>query len=896
LSLTPNQTLDHYVLTEIIGEGGMGTVWKARDTTLDRDVAIKVLPPEFTSNPERLARFEREAKAVAALSHPNIVAIHGFGTHEGTAYAVIELLEGRALDQHLEDGPLPPRKALEIARQVATGLDAAHAKGIVHRDLKPANVFLSSDGRARILDFGLAAVAGVDAHGGATELATRTSLTSPGAVMGTVNYMSPEQVQGAPADSRSDIFSLGTMLHEMLTGSKPFDRPTAAETMTAVLREDAPEIMLGGKSAPAAIGALISRCLEKSPDERFQSARDLAFALGNASMASGSSLPAAEQLGPTKHKNPWRLVGMLAAAAILFAAGWLTHQAPPPVEPPRITQLTFSGADHQPNVSPDGRLIAFTSSRTGPSRIWLRQVSGGGEQPLTEGSDWRPRFSPDGTTVTFIRGGAGGGYAAYRVPVVGGQPRKLIEDVTAVEWSPDGRQLAFVRIPLGIEGSVASEVGLFDPESGEERILLTRENKALFGLGWSPDGKWISVSQAGIQSGAGSWRVLLLDPGSGAVEELTFGDNRGLVSSAAWVDSDALILALSDTTVSGSALPNRVVRHDLRSGSEQTLFWAPHLFPFRGSLTETVQFGLIDERSLVFDTAQRTQALYEVGIDGEGGREVLRSISMDRQPSYHPDGSRVLFTSGRSGNVDLFSYDFATGELLQLTDHPGSDWDGAYTPDGKSILWGSDRGGNLEIWTAGLDGSNPRQITDDGVGAENPTMTRDGEWIVYTSGNAKHPGVVKIRSDGSERQQLATGDWTNGEVSPDGRFAFFLRTDEATLCNVGQVVELESGEMTPFTFEVCYKLRSANVTYGRGRWMPDGKAIAYVGLDEQGRTGLWVQEFSTERNLLGTRRPLIGFQGDRVYESFGISPDGKRIMLSTIDQVRAIYLVEGLPE
>ena len=251
MPLSPKQPLDHYVLTEIIGEGGMGVVWKARDTTLDRDVAIKVLPPEFTADPDRLARFEREAKAVAALSHPNIVAIHGFGTHEGSAYAAIELLEGRDLEEHLEGGPLPPRKALDIARQVATGLAAAHAKGIVHRDLKPANVFISPDGRARILDFGLAAVVDVGGHERWTHLATRTSLTNPGAVMGTTNYMSPEQVQGAPADSRTDIFALGTMLYEMLTGQKPFERPTAVETMTAILREDAPEITLGGRPAPA---------------------------------------------------------------------------------------------------------------------------------------------------------------------------------------------------------------------------------------------------------------------------------------------------------------------------------------------------------------------------------------------------------------------------------------------------------------------------------------------------------------------------------------------------------------------------------------------------------------------------------------------------------------------
>lgn len=892
MPLAPNHRLDHYVLTEIIGEGGMGTVWKARDTTLDRDVAIKVLPPEFSADPERLARFEREAKAVAALSHPNIVAIHGFGTHEGNAYAAIELLEGRALDSHLEDGPLPPRKALEIARQVATGLAAAHAKGIVHRDLKPANVFLSPDGRARILDFGLAAVA-VVGIGEATQLATATSLTNPGAVMGTTNYMSPEQVQGAPADSRSDIFALGTMLHEMLAGRRPFERSTAAETMTAVLREDAPEISLAGEPAPPAIAGLISRCLEKSPDERFQNASDLAYALGNATMTSGSSVAGAEPLARPQGKRVWPRLGMLAAVALFFAAGWLMRPAPPPPEPPRITQLTFSGKDHQPSVSPDGRLIAFTSSRTGASRIWLRQVRGGGEQPLTEGPDWRPRFSPDGTTVTFIRAD-GDDYAAYRVPVVGGQPRKLIDDVNAVEWSPDGRQLAFVRVAVPADGSARYEVGLFDLDSGEQRITYTQANRWLSGLGWSPDGTRLSITQSSIQTGGSS--VLLLDPESGAVEEVTMGDSVGEISSATWADASSLILAASESASNSSALPNRVVRRDLRTGRTQTLFWAPYLFPFQGAVAETTQFALLDETSLIFDNALMEQSLYEIDIEGETARELLGGNSIDRQPAYHPDGSRMLFTSSRSGNVDLFSYEFATGKLLQLTDHPKTDWDGAYTPDGTSILWSSDRSGNLEIWTAALDGSNPRQITRDGVSAENPTMTADGQWIVYTSGSIEHPGIVKIRADGSDLQLLATGSWSHGEVSPDGRFAKYQLSDEGTMRTVGQVVDLASGEMTPFTFEVMNTLRSPSVSYGRARWMPDGSAIVYLGLDEQGRTGLWVQDFSTEHDTTATRRRLIGFDGSGVYESFGISPDGKRILLSTMEQERAIYLVERLPE
>jgi len=541
----------------------MGVVWKAHDETLDRDVAIKVLPGEFTRDAERLARFEREAKAVAALTHPNIVSIYGYGTAEGVAYAAIELLEGQTLRDHIAAGSLAPRKALDVARQIAAGLDAAHAKGIVHRDLKPENVFIMPDGRPRILDFGLAGNIADIPDSSHSEIETRNDLTKPGVVMGTVAYMSPEQARGIKAGPRADIFALGTMLYEMLTGEMPFRRDTIAETMTAILREDPPEITMAGKPGPPALSSIVRRCLEKAPEERFQSARDLAFALEDATLDSATSLtsvPALDDVAPVRRR--WGIPALVVVIAVVtFVAGWLLRPVPPATAPARVTQVTFSGTDLQPSVSPDGRLIAFTSSRSGVSQIWLRQVNGGGEQPLTDGIDWRPRFSPDGSSVAFIRSD-GDSYSAYRVPVVGGQPHKLMEEVVEVDWSPDGQRPAFLRgmnTDTDIDPKLmGTALGIIDLETGEEKILVQFATWDFLGLQWSPDGTRIVTTKASHHAGAGNWRIVLVTLAGEATEEIAV-ENGTLVSAPTWAGPDALVYAKASSTIPGSPAPNPIM-------------------------------------------------------------------------------------------------------------------------------------------------------------------------------------------------------------------------------------------------------------------------------------------------------------------------------------------------
>ena len=348
MSLDPGVRLGPYEILASIGAGGMGEVYRARDTRLERDVALKVLPDEVSSDPDRRARFEREAKAVAALSHPNILAIHDVGDHDGTAFAVMELLDGETLRDRLSHGALPARKAGEIGAQIAQGLAAAHERGIVHRDLKPENVFITTDGRVKVLDFGLARHERPAGEG--THSPTRTRGTDAGTVLGTVGYMSPEQVKGQPADARSDIFSFGAVLYEMLTGRRAFKRDTSAETMTAILKEDPPELMSASGALPAGLERIVRHCLEKQPAERFQSARDLAFDL-EAAFGSAPSGPAGRETAAPRATRWWPMAAALALVAVTFGVYRLGAEdpaatpAPPPPSSPRSRTCPASRAN-----------------------------------------------------------------------------------------------------------------------------------------------------------------------------------------------------------------------------------------------------------------------------------------------------------------------------------------------------------------------------------------------------------------------------------------------------------------------------------------------------------------------------------------------------------------------
>jgi hypothetical protein len=438
LGLAFGTKLGSYEIVAPLGAGGMGEVYRARDAKLDRDVAVKVLPPHLSEDPVALARFEREAKAVAATSHPNILAIFDFGTMAGVAYAVTELLEGETLRARIAGGPLPVRKAVDYAAQIAEGLSAAHDKGIVHRDLKPENLFVTREDRVKILDFGLARqTMGPSSEN--TESPTLSPGTEPGTVMGTVGYMSPEQVRGLPADARSDIFSFGAVLYEMVSGRRAFNGDSAAETMHAILKEEPPDLLETTRALPLALERIVVHCLEKRPEQRFHSAHDLAFDLRALSTSTGASAAVSA--------IPGAAVGgrrALVAAALLAAGLGLgvladrTLGTKAPAEPPTYRRLTFDrGTLGHARFAPDGNTIVYDAAWRGePSEVFTARIDSRESRSLGLRSAVVHAVSSTSELAVGLDAGARSPprpCAARR-----GAPREVLENVAWADWSPDG--------------------------------------------------------------------------------------------------------------------------------------------------------------------------------------------------------------------------------------------------------------------------------------------------------------------------------------------------------------------------------------------------------------------------------------------------------------------------
>ncbi|HET8773628.1 MAG TPA: protein kinase [Thermoanaerobaculia bacterium] len=868
--------LGPYRIDAEIGAGGMGHVFRATDTRLGRAVAVKVLPEHRWSDAETRMRFEREARALSSLSHPNLCALYDVGELDQsgttTPYLVMELLEGETLRDRLDDSRLSVRKSLLWASQIASGLAAAHAKGVIHRDLKPENVFITSGDLLKILDFGLATTTLPDAN------AATALRTNPGIVMGTAHYMSPEQVRGTPLDARSDIFSLGIVLFEMLTGRVPFHARSSVETMNAILIDDTPELA----NVPDAVESLVHRCLEKDPAQRFSSARDLAFALESAAKAvtttSGQSVLAARREETRSNKPRILLLALLAIA--LFAAGILSRRPEPP-EPPRLAVLTYSGRDTSPAASPDGRLIAYVSSRDGARRIWLKQLADGTEAPVTSGpDDSAPRFARDGASLLFTRT-SGGFSALYRVPVVGGEPRKLLDNAFDGDWSPDGRQIAFIRNRVAADRF--STLCIASTDGGVVRELVASQEEDLTSPRWSPDGTRIAVTASphGTHPGA----VTLVDVQSGERRTLDRGQPHGLVSGAAWThDGEAVIYAELEA-LAGTGLPQRrgmsvLVRHEVDSGNARVLLRTPH------SAADTVD--LVGERGVVFTEDVTRQGLQEVVLDGSRAprlstRWLSRGMSVDRQPAYARGGASIVFASDRGGNVDLWELILDSGRVRRITDHPGVDWDPH--PAGTALYWSSSRGGPFEVWTASLDGASPQQVTKDGVDAENPSLPASGEWVYYDSSNPKTDGLWRMPREGGAPELVVSGETIHPVVSADGAFVVYQRPEEGGSSAI-DVVRVSDRRVFHLATGV------SGIVGIRAQWIGATHTIAFRAPDASGRITIFAQPFEPDADTTASRRELLPADADAVAETFAISPDGTHAVLSVVDEASALMIAE----
>ena len=893
------QRLGSFEITGKLGEGGMGEVYRATDTRLDRQVAIKVLPQGFTEDKERLARFEREAKLLAQLNHPNIAQIYGIET-SGEAHAlVMELVPGPTLAERLESGPLSLTESLSFALQIAQALEEAHEKGIVHRDLKPQNIKASSEGKAKVLDFGLAKA--MDVAGGAAASAadlarSPTLMNSPtltgvhgtqlGVILGTAAYMAPEQARGGAVDKRADIWAFGVVFYEMLTGKSLFGGPTVSDTLAGVLKSEIDWQTLPAET-PKEIRRLLRRCLERNPKNRLHDIADARIVLDD--LLAGRSEDAAPSAGPAAPRAlsvplwrrilPW-MGGAVAATAIAAIAAALLPRGTAPVAAPsaaaaKIRTLVSAGVSLDPAVSPDGRTLAFESTRDGESRIWIKDLTSGSESVLVRRTSYLPEISPDGTSVLFVAESESGIGELFRVSLATREERLVARQVGQGTWAPDGRSVLLLRnLDESINGW--GELVAVDLESGREQVLHRDSQRRMLEPRWSPDGKRVAVAlgerQVGLTDGIG-----LLDAASGAFDELPVelaGQPGGKVRGLRWISPHRLAILVLDN---GETVTNagRVALLDVERRQLTSLLPLANV---------GWGIGVAGPESLIVGVGSTDQNLHEVKRDAQGRwsepAPVTEGPFRDRQPVYSPDGRWILFTSNRSGNLDVWRRDRTTGEIRRLTDHEAEDWDPALSPDGRQLLFSSNRSGRYQIWIAESDGSSPTRVTDF-ENAQNPTMSPDGAWISFVRQDAgENDGIWKIHPDGSGAEAVALGDFLVPDTSPDGRYVAMSGQADRKVARLADGVLLKTGFAGALRF----------------RWSVERGTTYLWGLvgDETGGE-IHRVPLDAAREEFGRLERVLAAGQARNAETFGVARDGSAVTFATLANRRAqLIRIDGL--
>ena len=760
MGLEKGALLGPYEIVALVGAGGMGEVYRAHDGRIGRDVAIKVLPPEFAADRERLRRFEREARAAGALDHPNILAVHDVGTFDGVPYLVTELLQGETLRERMTAG-LTARKAVEIGIEIARGLAAAHEKGIVHRDLKPANVFVTNDGHVKILDFGLAKVVHPEAKPDPYDTtATSASSTEAGAVLGTMGYMSPEQLRGQPADSRSDIFAFGCVLYEMLSGRPPFLKATGADTVSAVLLEEPPGLESTGSKLPPGPRQIVRRCLEKRPQDRFSTAHDLALAL-EAAAGGDSAVPAQRAGGRRSFKRIWVVPAALGVSAAVAAAVWLVQMRRSGALPPfHVRQVTGRfGIESEPSISPSGTEIVYATQEFGKSAIWMTDIRGGTPVRLTErttqASD--PTWFPDGSTIAFTSAD-GLATSIWKIPRFGGTPMLLVQNAEQGAVSPDGTRIVFTR--NAEDGFLRVWVAALAAPDQARRI--TGPDDGLWGHhwpAWSPDGRTICYSDA---------RDLWLVPADGGkARRLTEDDPED--SQPVW-SADGRFIYFTSTREGTLALwrvpadggqPVRVtdgtgaerfaslsrdgrrlafvsrirngglVLGDLRTGKvshvqEGSFACMPAIAPDRSSV---VFVSMLADSVSLRSLELRDNAPADVSV-------VLADQGTDiASPAFSPDGRWIAYYRAAEGHRDVWVIPARGGPPANFSNQVGQDLQPVWSPDSSKIAFVSNRGGAYQLWVApcanGHRVGEARRVTFDTGTVMYPNWSPDGKSIAY---------------------------------------------------------------------------------------------------------------------------------------------------------------------
>lgn len=863
MSLSSGTQLGPYEIVSLIGVGGMGEIYRARDPRVGRDVAIKVLATSYSQDAKRLERFEQEARTASLLNHPNIITLFDVGVQDRSPYLVTELLLGTTLRNRLTEGPITLRKVIDFSTQIAQGLSAAHEKGIIHRDLKPENLFLTKEGRVKILDFGVAKLTHPEEMSDdLTKVSTLPRQTEEGIVLGTILYMSPEQVRGKKLDHRSDIFSFGTILYEMLAGKNPFYGKSNMEVIHSVLEVDPPGLQEINPMVPPALERIVFRCLDKNPENRFQSTSDLSFALEAVSIASASGASGA--LKPT-HKNlkKYFVGSILTIAAFLFiiimsaTRGKLfTRPAPntrqiESFQKMKITRLTSIGKVSDAAISPDGKYMAYVVNEEGTQSLWVRQVSAMNNVLIVPPASVNYEgvtFSSDGNFLYYMvtpqdqpKG------SIYQIPVLGGPVRRLIDDAySAVAISPDNKSLAFIG---------SSALMISDVDGHEIRKVARPADGKSFGASpaWAPDGKKIAVV---LQDAAGYQDTLVAIDVENR-KQFPIGSTTWFdVHRLKWLlDGTGLVLAAKDQ---GTGYRNYQIWHvSYPTGRVSRI--TNDLNDYRGlSLS-------IDQGSLITVRLEQTSSIWILkDLNSEPKQITHSTVSLEGLWGVSWTGDdRIVYTSIASGNEDLWVMTADGKSSKQIVANDTAKIAPSCCPDGQSMVFMSRGKGGTRVWRIGMDGNRLLQLTD-GPSEGVPVCSADSKWAIYVSGGDQRWSLWKIPIDGGHSVQLTDRPSLTPAVSPDGKLIAYAFLNDRHQKMIG-IISSEGGS----TLKTLPLPPTVLVDVGVGlHWTNDSQALAYIDT-LNGVSNLWIQPLDGS-----AAKKITNFDSEEIF-SYDLSRDGK---------------------
>jgi serine/threonine protein kinase len=873
VSSLSGKQIDHYHIVSLLGRGGMGEVYRARDDRLDREVAIKILPAAYSSDADRLRRFDQEARAAGRLNHPNVLTVYDVGVYEGSPYIVHELLEGHELRTELDQGTVPQRRALQYAQQIANGLAAAHAKNIVHRDLKPENIFITNDGRVKILDFGLAKLKAPVAPR-APESVTHGFTTEPGIVMGTVGYMAPEQIRGQETDGRADVFALGVILYEMLGGRAPFSGDSSVEIMNAILKNDPPELTAANGNIPPVLASIVQRCLEKKPEQRFQSASDLAFALQTLSSTFQTPNIAAKPIPrslPTRRLAWVSLAALLAIAGALLAWGldrsdyWWRN----PLINAQFTPLTdFPEAERGATISRDGKFVAFISDRDGPFDVWAGQIGTGEFRNLTQGRApdiGNPRvrnlvFSPDGSQLTHeVR--IGGRVASWAVPTMGGSVRPYI-DGTELAWSPDGSRMVYHKDTPGDP----IFVGTPDDRVGKQ-IYAAEPGVHCHYPVWAPDGEFIYFVKGFPPDEMDIWRI---KPSGESPEKITF--HNSLVAYPTLLNGRLLLYIARAGDGSGPWLYGMDVERR-----------RPHRISLGVELYTSIAASA-DGRRFAATVANPDAGLWRMPISDQIVEEsaarrialpTVRALSPRIGPGY------MLYLSSKGGNDGIWK--FSDGAAVEL-------WSGslgqvpegaAISPDGQRIAFTAQKGGRNRLYSMNSTGTDIKELATSLNVRGAPVWAPAGTGLTVAADQDKTTGLFNVPLDGGPPIHLVGGQAASPVWSPDGKFLVYVGAQ------VGTTFPLRAATADGKPYPIPELVLSLGAR--RFSFLP-GRPVLIVLKGEVWHKNFWRIDLETRQ-----QRQLTNFNREYLISDFDVSPDGQEIVFSRTKENSNIVLID-IPE